>query len=169
MSRIVCDTGPLLHLQEAGCLEILQAAGEITIPPAVRAELIDHGSFWDRHMPEWIEPAILEPGSIERAARWQQAGLLDAGEAEALSLATQLKAHWLLTDDTAARLIAQQQGLEVHGSLGVVLWAAATGHLHRFEAERALDALFRSSLWLSSSIREEARTALRQIFSGRGA
>lgn len=165
MSRIVCDTGPLLHLQEAGCLEILEAAGEITIPPAVRAELIDHDSFWERHMPEWIKPGILEPRFLESVAHWLKAGLLDPGEAEALSLATQLKASWLLTDDAAARLIAQQQGLEVHGSLGVVLWAAATGHFHRFEAERALDALFRSSLWLSSSVREEARAALRQIFS----
>jgi predicted nucleic acid-binding protein len=169
LSRIVCDTGPLLHLQEAGCLEILQAAGEITIPPAVRSELINHDSFWDRHMPEWIEPGILEPRFLESAAHWLQAGLLDSGEAEALSLATQLKAHWLLTDDAAARLIAQQQGLEVHGSLGVVLWAAATGHFHRFEAERALDSLFHSSLWLSASVRAEARAALRQMFSGPGA
>ncbi len=116
-------------------------------------------------MPEWIKPGILEPRFLESVAHWLKAGLLDPGEAEALSLATQLKASWLLTDDAAARLIAQQQGLEVHGSLGVVLWAAATGHFHRFEAERALDALFRSSLWLSSSVREEARAALRQIFS----
>jgi predicted nucleic acid-binding protein len=108
--RIVCDTGPLLHLREAGCLEILQTAGEITIPPAVRAELISHDPFWDRHMPDWIEPGILEPGFLESAARWLQAGLLDPGKAEALSLAAQLKAGWLLTDDAAARLIAQQQG-----------------------------------------------------------
>jgi hypothetical protein len=81
LSRIVCDTGPLLHLREAGCLEILQAAGE------------------------------------------------------------------------------------VHGSLGVILWAAATGHFQRFEAEKALDSLFRSSLWLSSQVRTQARAALRQIFS----
>jgi predicted nucleic acid-binding protein len=163
--RIVCDTGPLLHLREAGCLEILQTAGEITIPPAVRAELISHDSFWDRQMPAWIQPGILEPGFLASAARWLRSGLLDPGEAEALALAAQLKAGWLLTDDTAARLIAQQQGLEVHGSLGVILWAAATGHFHRLEAERALDSLFGSSLWLSSSVREEARAALRQIFS----
>lgn len=116
-------------------------------------------------MPDWIEPATLEPRFRKSAAYWLQAGLLDPGEAEALSLATQLKADWLLTDDTAARLIAQQQGLEVHGSLGVILWAAATGHFHRFEAEKALDSLFRSSLWLSSRVRKEARAALRKIFS----
>ncbi|HEY4573778.1 MAG TPA: hypothetical protein VIJ61_09150 [Thermoanaerobaculia bacterium] len=165
MIRIVCDTGPLLHLREAGCLEILQAAGEIAIPSAVRAELISHDPFWGLHMPDWIAPGILEPKFLENAANWLRAGLLDPGEAEALALAAQLKAGWLLTDDTAARLIAQQQGLEVHGSLGVILWAAATGRFHRLEAEKALDSLFGSSLWLSAGVREEARAALRQIFS----
>ena len=80
-------------------------------------------------------------------------------------LAIQIGAHWLLTDDAAARLVAQQQGLEVHGSLGVVLWAAATGHLGRQEAEGALDALTRSSLWVSSKILLEAKAALQKILS----
>jgi len=75
-----------------------------------------------------------------------QAGLLDRGEAQALALAAQVKADWFLTDDAAARVVASQQGIEVHGSLGVVLWAAATGHLGRGEAEAALKALAGSSL-----------------------
>jgi predicted nucleic acid-binding protein len=70
-----------------------------------------------------------------------------------------------LTDDAAARLVAQQHGLEVHGSLGVILWGAASGHLVRTEAETSLEALSRSSLWISARILEEARTALRQIFA----
>jgi len=55
--------------------------------------------------------------------------------------------------------------LEVHGSLGVVLWGAATGHFQRQEAEDALEALAGSSLWISSRILDEARAALRQIFA----
>jgi len=90
---------------------------------------------------------------------------LDPGEAQALALALQSEADWLLTDDAAARLIAQQHGLEVHGSLGVVLWGAATGHFQRQEAEDALEALAGSSLWISSRILDEARAALRQIFA----
>jgi hypothetical protein len=37
--RIVCDTGPLLHLFEADLLAILEAAGSILVPPAVAGEL----------------------------------------------------------------------------------------------------------------------------------
>jgi len=94
-----------------------------------------------------------------------KAGLLDPGEAEALALANQLHAEWLLTDDTAARLVASRLGLEVHGSLGVVLWAAAVGHFNRAEAEATLEALSNTSLWLSARVLDEARGALRQIFS----
>jgi len=32
---IVCDTGPLLHLSEAGMISLLQQAGDILIPPVV--------------------------------------------------------------------------------------------------------------------------------------
>src|SRR5258707_1309441 len=37
--RIVCDTGPLLHLFEASLLTVLNAAGEIVVPLAVATEL----------------------------------------------------------------------------------------------------------------------------------
>ncbi len=46
---------------------------------------------------------------------------LGAGEAEAIALARSLHADWLLTDDAEARVVAQLAGLEVHGSLGVLL------------------------------------------------
>jgi predicted nucleic acid-binding protein len=92
------------------------------------------------------------------------ASLLDDGEAEAVALARQLNAHWLLTDDTAARLVGQAFGLEVHGSLGIVLWAAATNRLRRDEAESALDRLAQSSLWVSSSVLLTAKAALGEMF-----
>ncbi len=162
---IVCDTGPLLHLQEAGSLDLLAAAGGVVIPRAVQGELSHRDPFWNENHLPWITTGWLKPEHALRAARWTQAGLLHSGESEALSLAIQLKADWLLTDDAAARLVAQQQGLEVHGSLGVVLWAAATGHLLPADAESRLEALSLSTLWISSRVLEEARAALRQLFS----
>jgi predicted nucleic acid-binding protein len=49
---------------------------------------------------------------------------LGPGEIEAILLARAVNADWLLTDDAGARLVAAFLGLEVHGSLGVILWAA---------------------------------------------
>ena len=160
--RVVCDTGPLLHLGEAQALELLARAGEVSIPLAVDLEMLVHQQDWQR--PVWIVVQPLEPPSHTGAAQWQYAGLLYSGEAAAVALARQLYAHWFLTDDTAARVFAQSLGLEVHGSLGIILWAAAMGHLQRAEAERALDRLAQSSLWVSARVLAAAKTALEQLY-----
>ena len=139
--------------------------GSIEIPPNVYSELVGLDIFWREQKPTWLKLVSLEPAAIESSLRWIRAALLDPGEAQALALALQSEADWLLTDDAAARLVAQQHGLEVHGSLGVVLWGAATGHFQQQEAEAALEALAGSSLWISSRVLDEARAALRQIFA----
>jgi predicted nucleic acid-binding protein len=162
---VVADTGPLLHLQEAEVLEMLRLIGEVYIPPAVNAEMSALDSTWPGQRPPWIKVQAPTEPFVTAAAVWQQAELLDPGEAEALALAQQLQADWYLTDDTAARVVAQAQGIEVHGSLGVVLWAAAMGHFGQVEAEAALDRLALSSLWLSAKVLAQAQAALQQLFS----
>lgn len=59
-----------------------------------------------------------------------------------------------------ARALATLLGMEVHGSLGVVLWAAAQAHISRHEAAAILDRLAGSSLWISPALLAEARRAL---------
>jgi predicted nucleic acid-binding protein len=52
-----------------------------------------------------------------------QAFLLDVGELEALQLMQQSPEAILLTDDAAARLVAERLAYEVHGTIGVVVRA----------------------------------------------
>ena len=165
MRLVVSNTGPVLHLHEAQVLSLLSLAGEVHISNAVASELQDLIESWQTTRPAWVRVQTLDPARAAQAAAWQQAGLLDAGEAEALALARQLSADWLLTDDAAARLLGQMLGLEVHGSLGVLLWAAAVGHLSREEAGAALDRLGRSSLWISARVLAEAKVALAELGS----
>jgi predicted nucleic acid-binding protein len=163
--RVVCDTGPFLHLAEARCLEILRQAGELHIPPAVEAELRRQDIRRPAETKSWLKLSRLALPHEIAAEAWCIAGLLHRGEAEAVELARQLHADWFLTDDAAARLVAQSCGLETHGSLGVVLWSAAARHLSRNEAESALEGLAQSSLWLSASVLAEARAALHLLFA----
>jgi predicted nucleic acid-binding protein len=146
-------------------LSVLESLGSLSLPPAVHAEILARQPDWQSVKPRWLEITELDARPAEIAGGWLQAGLLDRGEAHALALAAQVKADWVLTDDAAARAIASQQGFEVHGSLGVILWAAATGHLGRDEADASLDALARSSLWISARVMSEAKVALQQIFA----
>jgi predicted nucleic acid-binding protein len=162
--RIICDTGSLLHLGEAHALELLALAGDVSMPLAVDLEMLVYQPDWRNQRPAWIGVQPLEPLYNTAAVQWQHAGLLHSGEAAAVALARQLQANWFLTDDTAVRVFAQSSGLEVHRSLGIVLWAAAMGQLQRAEAERALDRLAQASLWVSARGLAAAKTALEQLY-----
>ncbi len=163
MRIIVSNTGPLLHLSEAQSLDLLRLAGQIHIPLSVALEAKRYLPAWRVVQPVWITITELVEPNLSEAQSWQQSGLLDSGEAEALALARQLNAGWFLTDDTAARVMATSLGIEAHGSLGLVLWAAAR-HLKREQAEQTLEALAASSLWISASVLVEAKAALKRIF-----
>ncbi len=161
MKRIVADTGPVLHLREAGALHLLPLIGNVFLPPKVAAELSSRTSALP---PKWVKIQALSLAAQGRATEWRQAGLLHGGEAEALALAQEFKSDWFLTDDAAARLMAESLNIEVHGSIGVVLWAAAKKLVKKTEATALLAGLEKSSLWISSKVRVEARAALGKLF-----
>ncbi|KAF0108869.1 MAG: hypothetical protein FD146_755 [Anaerolineaceae bacterium] len=159
MGRIVvCDTGPLIHLSEAGALEFLEHAGVVLIPPVVKTEFMRNTA--GLLLPAWIKIFPVGRSVAAQARKWISADI-DAGEAQAIGLAIQEDANWFLTDDGRARRFAESLGLEVHGSVGLLLWAAASGSIKfRAEAHRLLDALARSSLWVSEKVLHEAHGAV---------
>lgn len=118
----------------------------------------------DIQWPKWLRVVKLSSKEKNQAGFWQEAGGLHGGEAEALVLAREKNADWFLTDDAATRLFVSLLGMEVHGSLGIVLWSAAHRHIGRKEAEEALKSLEQSSLWLTSKIYQEALQALDDIY-----
>jgi predicted nucleic acid-binding protein len=163
MSRriVVCDTGPLLHLAEADALTLLELAGEVNIPSVVAAEFENNAI--GRQLPGWIQIVPLDAVSAEKAQIW--ASHIDPGESAAIALSVQLKADWLLSDDARARQFAESLGVEVHGSIGLLLWAAATGHIPgRDQALNLLDALAASSLWVSDRVLRYARKTIDSLF-----
>jgi predicted nucleic acid-binding protein len=166
MNVVVTDTGPLLHLHQIGVMDLIARLGDIHVTPQVWAELQRHApSLKESGLPEWLTWIIPSATAADQAAQWQQARLLDAGEAEALAYARDISADLFLTDDTAARTLGESLGIQVRGSLGVVLYLAASGHLSSDEASQVLDALEqRSTLWMSAKVRAFARVALRAIF-----
>lgn len=164
MKLIVSDTGPVVHLKEANLLKLLQKVGKIHIPKMVATEINELLPHWEKHRPEWIFIEPLLPDETIQAESLFLSGLLDFGEAEAITLAKRLNPKWFLTDDTAARIFANSLGMEVHGSLGIVLWSAAVGHLNYMESKEALDKLSKTSLWISKSILMQAQAALKTMF-----
>ena len=159
---IVCDAGPVIHLHEAGILPLLRKIGDVFLPQRVKLEVlsvIHLGKDW----PEWLQVIHLSLDEFKEAEMWTKIGDLHEGEAEAFVLARSLKVDWLLTDDSSARFFASNMGLEVHGSLGIVLWNVAHKYLSRKEGIRTLRSLRKTSLWLSAKVFNEAEKAIEEM------
>ncbi len=82
----MCDTGPLLHLTEAGATHLLQRAGKIIIPPIVANEFEEN---FPVALPDWILTVDLEPVFAQKARAWVKQ--IDAGEAAAIALSSRQK------------------------------------------------------------------------------
>lgn len=87
-----------------------------------------------------IEAAIQEQWI--RVAAPQESGLklmllrqVHRGEAEAIALVTDLKAEILFIDEMEGRSLAEQAGLSVSGTLGVLLRAKRSGQIGTVKAE----------------------------------
>lgn len=160
---IVCDTGPLLHLSEAGAIHLLSLAGTVLIPRLVAVEFEANTQGWNP--PLWAKQLALGKAAQKQAGQWVTNGQLDSGEAEAIGLALQEQADWFLTDDARARQFAESLGLEVHGSIAILLWSVASGLIReKATAIQLMDNLANSSLWISDRVLQNAFAAINELF-----
>ena len=151
---VVCDGGPLIHLDELGCVGLLDDFGEILVPVAVWGEV-------EQHRPDALRAgmrlrqvgAAAVPPDVDVLAH---ALNLHAGEREALCLVREHQAELLLTDDTAARLAARSLGIQAHGTIGVLFRAIRIGRKSAQEVAALLRSLPSvSSLHIRRSLLEE--------------
>ena len=118
---VVCDSGPLIHLDELECLNLLNDFSKISVPETVWQEV-------QKHRPQALKQKgiMLERTSDPHQDDWEvetTAALftLQRGEKEALYLSRQRINSLFLTDDTAARLAAKSLGITVHGTIGILV------------------------------------------------
>lgn len=146
MLAAVSDSGPLIHLAEIDSLELLSAFDQLLVPETVYAE-IEAGGV----------PIGLADASYELVEADDEAGKtdeLDAGERAAIAVATE-RDITLLTDDLAARNSASDDGIDVHGSVGVIALAHARGHLDADAAAARMRTLQReTSLFVTDAVIE---------------
>ncbi len=151
---VVSDTTPLRHLiaiGEAGLLS--QLYGHVIVPRAVWAELRDESAppvvkAWLESPPGWLEvrPARQMPLNDPHL------DALDAGEREAIQLASELHADLLLIDDREGRAFALARQLPVTGTLGVLERADVVGLLP--DLPSTLVRLEASGFYMSARLRE---------------
>jgi predicted nucleic acid-binding protein len=136
MRVVVADATPLHYLILIGAIPLVPRLFEkIHVPIEVRDELICEATpspvrTWMQQPPEWLE---ILPAPIVDSQDSSLAGL-DPGERAAIVLAESIRADLLLIDDRAGAMLAQQRGLAVTGTLGVLDLASRAGLLHLQDA-----------------------------------
>ena len=151
---VVSDTTPLRHLIAIGKVDLLRKVyGAVVVPEAVWSELQAEATpasvkAWLQSAPDWLHvrrPRGPAPGDISLDN-------LDDGEREAIRLAVELKANFLLMDEADGRSLALGLGLPVTGTLGLLERADILGLLPDLAA--TLAHLEASGFYLSARLRE---------------
>ena len=153
MPEAISNTSPLLYLHRIESLGWLpELFEEIWIPNAVAIEL-QAGRQKGYNVPavsdySWLR--IIEPNAIP--SEWLVLDL-GAGELAAMALALENPAKIVLLDDALARRVAKAAGLQVWGTLKILLEAKSQGLIPTIKP--SLDRLGKVGMWLSEKIRQQ--------------
>jgi predicted nucleic acid-binding protein len=140
--RIVSDSTCLIALERIGNVEILPAIFEtVLIPPAVEREV-------GISLP-WLKVERLSDPSSVVALKL----IIDDGEAEAIALAQEQQCR-IITDDRRARSVARKFGLDVIGTVGILVLARKRNIVSSIEP--LLIDLDVAGFYVSTALREEA-------------
>lgn len=151
MSEWVVNASPLVFLGNAGRLELLRevSGGRVIVPAAVLRE-VTSSSHCDRasravEAATWIERADARslPQSV---VEWD----LGAGESEVIALAIERRSTRVVIDDLAGRKCGLSHGLDVIGTIGVVVSAHRKGLVT--DPADVFSELRAAGMWLSDSV-----------------
>ena len=152
MLKVVSNTTPIISLLKLNRLEILQELyNEIIIPKAVYLE-IENGKhkeyYQDLSKLSWIRIK-----KIQNKLSLKYFLDLDAGEAEAIVLATEIVADLIIIDEKLGRFHAKHAELKVTGAIGILLKAKNIGIIKYIKP--LLIELTEKDVWISKQLINE--------------
>ena len=154
MPKVVCNSSPLIHLARIGKLELLQDLFDtVLIPEAVYRECVIEGKDRDDARKiknaSWLQVRVIRNIELKKALNT----VLDEGESEAIALALQEEADFILLDDYEAREFARIYGLKITGTIGVLLKAKFSGRISNLV--EILEKLRETGYWLDENLYSE--------------
>lgn len=146
----VVDSTPLIALSTVECLTLLKDLFDrVFVPVSVYEEVVLEGQ--ERPGSQEVAEAdwlILKKPKASFPLPTELLGL-DPGEMDVILLAQEIGADWVLIDEKLARKIAKAVGLQVKGTLGVLLTAYQMDLFSREKAVEAVRKLARSPVRIS--------------------
>ena len=161
---VISDTTPLITLMKAAQLDLLRELfGEIIIPAAVHRELTTNEKYSEEaeqiNNCGFIRVIFVE--DRKTVSIIQRTAGLDIGESEAIVYADNNHADLLLIDEAPGRRAAMSMGIEIMGSIGVLILAFKRGYLSMEKAEEAFSKIRTSHRHISDFLIQEAMNIIR--------
>ncbi len=152
MPSAISNTSPLLYLYRIGKIDFLPRLFEqvFTVPAVVDELRQGKAKGYDVPMVEhyeWLQ--VVLPTQVP--SEWL-ASDLGRGELETIALALEHRGKVVILDDALARRIAKAAGLEVWGTLRVLLEAKKQEMIPQMAS--MVDELKQSGMWISDDVRQ---------------
>lgn len=159
-SRVVSNTGPLMHLNEINFIKALEVFREVYIVGEVKSELIRNKI----NIPKRIRIVSLKPQFKDIAEILVNKFSLDLGESQSIALALQEKVDYFLTDDLDARTVANVHNVEAHGTVGIILRAFREKIINKEIAIKKVNELYSvSSLFITKDLINQIIRAINEF------
>lgn len=160
---VVSDTTPIISLIKINRLDLLQKLfGEICIPEAVYRELTANVAFMNEadivKASDFLKTLSVQNRKVLEVL--QAAGGLEDRESEAIIFADELHSDALIIDERKGRKVAQKLGIQITGTIGIMIQAHAENMISSDEIKMYLEQLKNSNIRLSDSLIREALSLL---------
>lgn len=151
MEKVVSNTSPIIHLAKIKKLGLLKNRfHKIIIPEEVYKECTVEG--YEREEARLIKEAswieVLKPENKKLVSLLQSD--LDKGESEAIALALEIGADFIIIDDSDGRTRARHMSLKIIGTLGILFREKMSGNLPSLKD--AFIELKETGFWISESL-----------------
>jgi predicted nucleic acid-binding protein len=164
--KVICDSGPLIHLGELNCLHLLEDFQEIVISHTIQREINSHRRL---DFEKLNVPLVVVTGAIpgnDLLLTLCKIFSLDAGEIEALALMEKNPEAIFLTDDASARMVAEQMGFNVHGTIGILVRSIRRRQMEVEEVLRILEEMpTKTTLYIKQSLIDEMILKIEKEFN----
>lgn len=139
MPYVLSDTTVLSNFSQVQRPDLLRRAFPSLAAPRVVYEELRRGEGLERiPVCDWSWVEILDPTEDERSRAAELEHVLESGEAACLAMA-ETRGALLLTDDSSARRLATQIGVEISGTLGCLVKLCRREIIFLEEGDRLLE------------------------------
>jgi len=144
-------------ISDTSCLIVLSNIGELSLLREVYGEIITTSIIADEFgepLPDWIKIETIQDNYRQQILEMQ----IDKGESSAIALALETPNSVLILDDFKARKVANQLGLVVTGTIGVIIRAKLNGIIPSIKPciEKIKETNFRISIEIELQALKEA-------------